>query len=129
LTAARNQLRRGANVLAVELHQQTAHDTDLVWDAELTCAVPIGGGGMPIRIISFEMVAPNFSLVWSAVSGEAYRVQTSADLITWTNIGEVIIASGTSARAIKSGVTFGFALRRPTAESGFQQRCPTRWRR
>jgi hypothetical protein len=98
LIAARNQLRRGANVLAVELHQQTAHDADLVWDAELTYAMPTSGGGMPIRIISFEMVPPNFSLGWSSIPGEAYRVQTSADLITWTNVGEVIIASGTSAQ-------------------------------
>ena len=96
LTAARSQLRRGVNVLAVEVHQRATNDTSFFWDAELTYAVATSSVATPIRITSFRMEAPDFVFAWDSVEGQSYRAQSCSDLITWTSLGEVITATGST---------------------------------
>ena len=92
LTASRHHLRRGRNVLAVELHQQQISESDLVWDAELTYAAK--GGVGPIRIVSFRLDGENFVFSWNSVEGQTYRVQTSDDLINWATLDALVMSTG-----------------------------------
>jgi hypothetical protein len=87
-------LRRGLNVLAVEVHQSTANDPDLFWDAELTYRVGGGGEPLPVRIIEFRFDPGGFLLRWDSVPGETYRVQHSDDLVLWADTSSSITAAG-----------------------------------
>jgi hypothetical protein len=104
LNAHLDKLVRGGNVLAVEAHQATANDDDLVWDAELTYAMPPALNPQPIQIIAAGMEAAGFLLEWTAVPGRQYRVQHSADLISWTDIAPLITATNSIAWHIDSSV-------------------------
>jgi hypothetical protein len=96
LTAARNLLRRGRNVLAVELHQQFTNDTESVWDAALVYTADANGSPAPVRITSFRMEASDFVMEWDSTEGNVYRVQASADLVHWSNLDPSVTGSGST---------------------------------
>jgi len=98
LTSHRDKLVRGGNLLAVEVHQATADDPDLVWDAELTYGLTGTVPSEPTQITAVTRQPSGLLLEWSAVSGRQYRVQRTEDLSTWTDLEPVITASGPAAQ-------------------------------
>jgi hypothetical protein len=100
LTAQKLVLRRGLNILAVEVHQSTANDPDLFWDADLTYRVGENPEPVPVLIVEFGFESPGFLLRWDSVPGETYRVQHSHDLVVWTDTSSSITASGPVAEFI-----------------------------
>jgi hypothetical protein len=100
LSNVRNLLKPGVNLLAVELHQAVANDTNIFWDAELTYASSGAVMLSPFRITSFNVEADTAILEWESVIGATYQVQESGTLGAWGNISASIVASNSLTRAI-----------------------------
>lgn len=96
LTARKGLLVRGINVLAVEVHQHTTNDADLVWDAELTYQLSGNAEPIPAHITETRRDSSGFLLRWDSLAGRSYRLQHSDDLRSWSDTSPVITASGTS---------------------------------
>jgi hypothetical protein len=94
VTAQKSIFRRGLNILAVEVHQSTADDPNLFWDADLTYQVSGDPGPVPVRLIEFRFESGGFLVRWDSVPGETYRVQHSVDLISWADTSSAITATG-----------------------------------
>lgn len=92
LTSHTDKLVRGRNLLAVEVHQATTNDPDLVWDAELTYVV----GANTIEITQVILNVTGLQLEWTSTAGRQYQVQWSDDLVTWSNLNAPIPAAGTT---------------------------------
>jgi hypothetical protein len=98
VTAHKSLLQRGLNILAVEVHQSTANDPDLVWDADLTYTTDAEPQPTAIRITAFDRDPSAFWLQWDSVPGQSYRVQHSTDLESWTDTASSFTASSTTTR-------------------------------
>jgi hypothetical protein len=91
LMAHTNVLQQGGNTLAVELHQASVSDPDLVWDAALLYSL---GTAAPIFTgIAYDPEG-NIVLEWISVSGQTYYVEGSADLGGWSDIAGPLQAIG-----------------------------------
>ena len=101
LTSQKDKLLRGGNMLAIEVHQATANDSDLLWDASLTYTVA-GTPVQTIQITAVRIAASGLLLEWTAVSGRQYRVGTSEDLNTWVYADPPVTASGSIAQWLDS---------------------------
>jgi hypothetical protein len=101
LTPSRARLRRGANLLAVELHQSAAADPNTIWDAELVYTL----GDAPIEPPSIA-IRPGASgsviLQWNSVAGARFRVEVSTDLRTWSPLSPEISATGSLTEYVDS---------------------------
>jgi hypothetical protein len=93
LSDYRALLLRGANLLAVEVHQATPDDPDLLWDAELVYGLGSVGPLEPVRM-AVSLQSNGLLLEWSTVSGWLYQIQRSDDLVTWSDLGMAMPASG-----------------------------------
>ncbi len=102
ITAQKNLLTRGLNILAIELHQNTTNDADLFWDAELTYQIGTGAVAepVPVRITEVRHDASGVVLRWIAVATQSYQVQHSADLQNWTGAGIALTATSEIAEFI-----------------------------
>jgi hypothetical protein len=94
LTPHTSTLVQGGNVLAVEVHQATTNDLDLVWDAELSYSVSSGALTSPIEITSVVMESNGLHLEWTTMVGRQYQLQRSDNLVSWTDVNSPITASG-----------------------------------
>jgi hypothetical protein len=81
----------GANILAVEVHQETLNDSDLVWDAELIYTT--SSTLSPKLFIENWLPSTGASLKLEATSGQAFTIQYSHDLANWDDVTNVIGAS------------------------------------
>jgi hypothetical protein len=99
LTGSLSLLHRGANTLAVELHQAAINDTSVLWDADLTYSV-----GSPTVVVSpfhitfLEPAAGSVTVEWESVSGARYRVEHSETLAAWNDLSGDIVATNASTR-------------------------------
>jgi len=101
LTLHRDKLVRGGNVIAVEVHQASTNDLDLVWDAELTYTV--SASVQPIQITAVSMQPSGLLLEWTTIPDRQYRVQRSDNLVTWADIDPPVTASGSTTQYIDPG--------------------------
>ena len=99
LTPHTDKLVQGGNVIAVEVHQATASDADLVWDAQLTYMV--GLVPPPIRITSIAAV-PGLGLriEWDTIPGSSYVVQAGSGLGSFIDVSGPIVATGVTAQYV-----------------------------
>jgi hypothetical protein len=85
LLAHANLLQQGGNVLAIEVHQASVADPDLVWDASLVYG--INPALFPYSITDFGFdLGGNVILEWESISGQTYHVEQSDDLQLWSDI-------------------------------------------
>jgi hypothetical protein len=94
-----NRLVQGGNLVAVEVHQADVNDPDLVWDAQLTYAIPPARPPIVITAISVEW-GVGLTIEWSAVPGLWYVVQHGDDLDSLSDVSGPIEAAGTSGQYI-----------------------------
>jgi hypothetical protein len=93
LTAFKTALRRGANTVAVEVHQPHTNDNMMTWDGELTYTM----GRVSSQPRFTEIFVQNDNtlvLRWTSVTGESYRLHRSSDLRNWVSLEGVVPASG-----------------------------------
>jgi hypothetical protein len=97
LTPETDQLLLGGNVIAVEVHQATALDPDLVWDARL--AYVVSPSVPPIRITSITSVPGGGLLIqWDADPGASYVVQAGSGFDSFDDLSGPIVAAGITAQ-------------------------------
>lgn len=102
LTSSAAQSRLGRNILAVEVHQTSTNDASLIWDAELRYVAGVAPEPQPnIIFISFTSAA-GATFRWQSTSGQRYRVQHSADLITWSNLSSILTATSSETEYLDS---------------------------
>jgi hypothetical protein len=92
LSSQIGQLLPGGNTLAVELHQATTNDADLVWDAELTYSLATTATLGRLRILPVFSQTGELLLEWDALPGQQYVIQESASLTSWSNLSPIITA-------------------------------------
>jgi hypothetical protein len=86
-------LQQGGNVMAVEVHQATPNDPDLVWDAQLTYTT----GTIPeaILITSISLGSgDSLTLEWTTVPGLTYHVEVGNGIDQWNDLSGPIEANG-----------------------------------
>lgn len=91
ITAHKALLVVGANMLAVEVHQQALNDSDLVWDAELSYTTT--SVQAPKLFIEGWQAASGTALKLEATAEQPFTIQYSHDLSTWTDVTNVIGAA------------------------------------
>ncbi len=94
-----NTLVKGGNLLAVELHQAAIMDADLIWNARLTYQTGPSGNALRISAIDWEP-GGNLILEWNSISGQTYYVQSSEDLLSWTNASSPLEAVSAASQHI-----------------------------
>lgn len=102
LTASAGDLRLGRNILAVEVHQASTNDSDLIWDAELRY---VAGAVVEPRPTILSITFSNghgATLRWQSTPGQRYRVQHSADLIAWFNLSPILTATNSETEYVDS---------------------------
>jgi hypothetical protein len=99
LLAFTNLLQYGRNVLAVEVHQASSTDSDLVWDASLSYSATPELIPFTVLGIAWEPEG-NVVIEWSSISGRTYRVEKSGDLLIWSELSGSIGATGTVSRVV-----------------------------
>jgi len=90
-----NALVRGGNVLAVEVHQSSVNDPDLVWDAQLTYSSMPQRPPILITGAHYEP-ATGLTLEWSSVPGQMYYLQQGGNPNLWSDVGSPIEATESS---------------------------------
>jgi len=90
-------LAPGRNVLAVEVHQESLNDSDMVWDAELIYAV---ANVVPPRLtIESWDATSGATLRLEAAAGQNVTVQYATDLFSWQALTNTV---GTGSAALLS---------------------------
>jgi hypothetical protein len=87
ITAHKGLLATGANVLAIEVHQQSLNDSDLVWDAELSYTT--SSVQSPRLLIDGWDSLSGTALRLEATPGQPFIIQYSHDLLLWTDVTNV----------------------------------------
>jgi hypothetical protein len=94
-----NKLIQGGNVIAVEVHQASFNDPDLVWDAELTYSALSPPEPIHITFISLGPGA-SLTLEWNSVPGLTYHVEGSNDLNSWSDLSGPFQANSTTSQYV-----------------------------
>jgi hypothetical protein len=71
-----DKLIRGANILAVEVHQAATNDADLVWDAELTYTI----ASQTHKVVSIAPSGNDVVVKFAGVPGYIYRVEAATNI-------------------------------------------------
>jgi hypothetical protein len=93
LTAFRGWIHQGVNTLAIEVHQSSVSDHDLVWDAELSYVRVDQSAPRPAFTVITLKNSTEALLRWTSVSGRAYRLYASGNLQSWIPLEPAITAT------------------------------------
>ncbi len=103
LTAFKNLLAPGRNVLAIELRLASITDTDAYFDADgdgfdalreyLAGTDPHDPASRP-RISSVSAIAGGYRIAFPTATGRTYRVEWSPDLAQWFTLADNIAGTG-----------------------------------
>ena len=79
-----NNLLAGDNVLAVEVHQATLPNTDLVFAAEVEALIPVSE---PATFRSARMLSSGrLQVIMAGQTGRSYVIQCSTNMVAWENL-------------------------------------------